>query len=57
MPELISLSMWIWLSRWMGVVLSDPNGDSLTYGWTQTGGPVVSLSDATASSPDLYLTS
>jgi hypothetical protein len=30
---------------------SDANGDSLTYGWMQTGGPVVSLSDATAISP------
>jgi hypothetical protein len=30
---------------------SDPNGDPLTYGWSQTGGTDVSLSDATAVSP------
>jgi hypothetical protein len=30
---------------------SDANGDSLTYGWMQTGGPVVNLNDATVSSP------
>jgi uncharacterized repeat protein (TIGR01451 family) len=30
---------------------SDDNGDTLTYGWTQTGGPPVALSSATAISP------
>jgi hypothetical protein len=30
---------------------SDDNGDALTYGWTQTGGPPVALSSATAISP------
>jgi len=30
---------------------TDPDGDSLSYDWTQTGGPDVSLSDASAASP------
>ena len=30
---------------------SDDNGDALTYGWAQTGGPSVTLSDAAAESP------
>ncbi|MCO6435859.1 MAG: LEPR-XLL domain-containing protein [Phycisphaerae bacterium] len=30
---------------------SDPEGQSLTYEWVQTGGPTVTLSDATAASP------
>ena len=31
---------------------SDPDGDVLTYSWTQTGAaPIVTLSDATAASP------
>ena len=30
---------------------SDPDGDALTYSWTQTAGPSVSLSDTTAASP------
>lgn len=30
---------------------SDPEGSSLTYGWSQTGGPEVELSDSTAESP------
>lgn len=30
---------------------SDDNGDALTYGWTQTGGPPLALSSATAISP------
>ncbi len=30
---------------------SDPNGDSLTYQWTQTAGPAVTLSSATAAKP------
>jgi LmbE family N-acetylglucosaminyl deacetylase len=30
---------------------SDPNGDSLTYQWTQTAGPSVTLSDPTAVKP------
>ena len=34
-----------------GSASSDPNGDVLTYQWTQTGGPAVSLSDATAVKP------
>jgi peptidoglycan/xylan/chitin deacetylase (PgdA/CDA1 family) len=29
----------------------DPNGDSLTYQWTQTGGPTVNLSSATVPKP------
>jgi len=34
-----------------GSASSDPNGDALTYGWAQTGGPSVTLSSATAESP------
>jgi chitinase len=30
---------------------TDPDGDTLTYSWTQTAGPVVTLSDASAVSP------
>jgi len=30
---------------------TDPDGDDLSYAWTQTGGPDVSLSDASAVSP------
>ncbi|MGB0716033.1 MAG: PKD domain-containing protein [Phycisphaerae bacterium] len=30
---------------------SDPEGQSMTYSWTQTGGPTVALSDASASQP------
>ena len=30
---------------------SDPNGDSLTYQWSQTGGSPVTLSDSTAANP------
>lgn len=29
----------------------DPNGTAITYAWTQVGGPAVTLSDATASTP------
>ncbi len=29
----------------------DPDGDPLAYAWTQTGGPAVALSDATAAKP------
>jgi len=29
----------------------DPDGDPLTYSWTQTGGPAVSLSDPTTANP------
>ena len=34
-----------------GSASSDPNGDTLTYLWTQIGGPTVTLSDITAVSP------
>jgi hypothetical protein len=34
-----------------GSASSDPNGDTLIYGWAQTGGPSVTLSDASAISP------
>ena len=34
-----------------GSASSDPDGDDLSYSWTQVGGPSVSLSDATAASP------
>ena len=34
-----------------GSASSDPNGDTLTYQWTQIGGPAVTLSDITAVSP------
>jgi len=34
-----------------GTRSSDPNGDPLTYEWTQTEGPEVTLSDATAARP------
>jgi uncharacterized repeat protein (TIGR01451 family) len=34
-----------------GSASSDANGDALTYGWAQTGGPSVALSDASAISP------
>jgi hypothetical protein len=30
---------------------SDPDGDALTFLWTQTGGPAVSLSDPTSATP------
>ncbi len=30
---------------------SDPDGDAITYAWTQVGGPTVTLSSATASKP------
>ena len=30
---------------------TDPEGEGLTYQWVQTGGPAVTLSDATASEP------
>lgn len=30
---------------------SDPDGDTLTYGWTQSGGPAVTLSDHSAVAP------
>ncbi|HET8645521.1 MAG TPA: hypothetical protein VFO85_08550, partial [Vicinamibacteria bacterium] len=30
---------------------SDPDGDALTYGWTQTGGAAVVLSDASSATP------
>ncbi len=34
-----------------GAASSDPDGDSLTYAWTQTAGPAVTLSSATAQAP------
>ena len=34
---------------------TDPNGDALTYRWTQTSGETVTLSDATVSSPNFTL--
>jgi len=34
-----------------GSASSDPDGDSLTYAWTQTAGPAVTLSSSTAVSP------
>ncbi|MDX2199159.1 MAG: PKD domain-containing protein [Phycisphaerae bacterium] len=34
-----------------GSASSDPDGDALTFLWTQTGGPAVSLSDASAAQP------
>ncbi len=34
-----------------GAGSSDPDGDALTYAWTQTAGPAVALSSATAVSP------
>lgn len=34
-----------------GSASSDANGDQLTYAWTQTGGPSVTLSDPAAASP------
>ena len=30
---------------------SDPDGDELSYSWSQTAGPSVTLSDANAASP------
>jgi large repetitive protein len=34
-----------------GSASSDPDGDTFTYAWSQTGGPAVALSDATAQKP------
>jgi hypothetical protein len=34
-----------------GTVSSDPDGDALTSSWTQTGGPPVTLDDATVAQP------
>jgi hypothetical protein len=34
-----------------GSASTDPDNDALTYAWTQTGGPAVTLSDATATKP------
>ena len=34
-----------------GTGSSDPNGDALTYAWTQTGGPTVTLTGANTASP------
>ena len=34
-----------------GTASSDPDGDALTYSWTQLSGPVVALNDATLASP------
>ena len=34
-----------------GSASSDPDGDSLTYSWTQTAGPAVALDDPTAQNP------
>ncbi len=34
-----------------GSASSDPNGDAITYAWSQTGGPAVTLSSTTASKP------
>ncbi|MBN1260678.1 MAG: DUF11 domain-containing protein [Anaerolineae bacterium] len=34
-----------------GSASDDPNGDALTYGWRQTGGPQVTLSNATTVAP------
>lgn len=35
----------------LGVSAQDQDGDELTYRWTQTGGPAVTLSDASAATP------
>jgi K319L-like, PKD domain len=34
-----------------GTASSDPGGEALTFAWTQTGGPAVTLSDATSPTP------
>src|SRR6185295_10211124 len=34
-----------------GSASSDPNGDAITYAWTQTGGAPVGLSSATVANP------
>jgi beta propeller repeat protein len=34
-----------------GMASSDPNGDSLTYSWTQTAGPLVTLNNPNTASP------
>ena len=34
-----------------GSASSDPNGEALTYAWTQTGGPTVTLTGANAATP------
>ena len=37
-----------------GSASSDPDGDALTYAWTQTAGPAVTLSDADGRAPHLH---
>lgn len=39
-----------------GSASSDPDGDPITFSWTQTAGPIVVLSDAEAASPTFVLT-
>lgn len=39
-----------------GTASSDPDGQTLTYAWTQTSGPPVALADATTDSPSFVVT-
>ncbi|HET7529871.1 MAG TPA: PKD domain-containing protein, partial [Mycobacteriales bacterium] len=47
----VDQSVWTGSNVQLHGTASDPDGDLTTYQWTQTGGPAVTLSDATSSAP------